>query len=88
MKVSHRRWPQARSTALLSPHAADRGCSGQSFQSRRTAAWEVTVQEAPRHVQRFPVLRLHGVQRYSSDQLVQCWTPSRHSDLGTQAQYS
>lgn len=46
------------------------------------------MQETPPHDQHLLVLRLHGVQRYSSDQLVQCWTLSRHSDLGTQAQYS
>lgn len=56
--------------------------------SRVVAQQEVTVQEAPRHVKHFLVPRPHGLQRYSSDQLTQCCTPSRHSALGTQEQYS
>lgn len=56
--------------------------------SRVVAQQEVTVQETPCHAQRFLVPRPHGLQRYSSDQLRQCCTPSRHSALGTQEQYS
>lgn len=62
------------------PKRSGRGGGHQGF--------KVTMQEAPCCLQRCRVPRLHGLQIYSSDQLRQCWTPSRHSLLGTQEQYS
>lgn len=65
-------------------------CLGWSFpsgwQSRRTP--RLKGDNAGSTVLSPALPRLHGLQIYSSDQLRQCWMPSRHSLLGTQEQYS